>query len=126
MLDAMPDRVAILKNSADQLAALGQRGNVLFREVIRAYITAITDISNGKTKDMDTRLRQLRQAATRVLDQARAVQDHLDWFEASQSTEYTGLFEDYLRLPEKLKDELPQRSDPITEYIDAVEAQLQR
>ncbi|MCB1227080.1 MAG: hypothetical protein KDK99_14780 [Verrucomicrobiales bacterium] len=126
VLDAMPDRVAILKNSADQLAALGQRGNVLFREVIRAYITAITDISNGKTKDMDTRLRQLRQAATRVLDQARAVQDHLDWFEASQSTEYTGLFEDYLRLPEKLKDELPQRSDPITEYIDAVEAQLQR
>jgi hypothetical protein len=68
----------------------------------------------------------LRKRAVETYVQACAVQDHLDWFEATQSTRYSGLFEDFLTLPERVREELPARTDPISKYLDEVEAQRGR
>ena len=117
------DRDAILDRSAKALAALAQRGNVLFRPLINEYIAVIADLQVDKTKDMAARLSALKAKTEEIYARAKAVEDHLDWFEASETQNYSGTFEDYLRLPEQIRKELPPREDPIAKYLDEVEAQ---
>lgn len=117
------DRDAILDRSAKALAALAQRANVLFRPLINDYIAVIADLQVDKTKDMPARLSALKAKTEEIYARAKAVEDHLDWFEASETQNYSGTFEDYLRLPEQIKKELPPREDPIAKYLDEVEAQ---
>lgn len=124
LISKRPDRVMILKRNVDALSSLVSRGNVLFRPVLNDYLSAVADISNGKTKGMTERLAVLRQRALAAMEKGRAVRDHLDWFEASQTTRYSGIFEDYLHLPETLKHETPPRTDPISEYLDALDKEF--
>ena len=118
------DRDAILDRSAKALAALAQRANVLFRPLINDYIAVIADLQVDKTKDMAARLSALKAKTEEIYARAKAVEDHLDWFEASETKNYSGIFEDYLRLPEEIQKELPPREDPIAKYLDEVEAQV--
>lgn len=119
-----PDRIMILKRNIDGLASLVQRGNVLFRPILNDYLSAVADISNGKTKGMAARLAALRERSLTALERGRAVRDYLDYYEASQSTHYSGNFDDYLQLPETLKNETPPRTDPISEYLDALDKEF--
>lgn len=123
---AHPEKDKLLAQARLSLQSLGIRGNALFREIAADYQKVIADLSAGKTKDMDARLKALRKRAVETYVQACAVQDHLDWFEATQSTRYSGLFEDFLSLPERVREELPPRTDPISKYLDEVEAQRGR
>ena len=123
---AHPDKDRLLADARLSLQSLAIRGNALFREIAAEYQKVIADLGAGKTKDMDSRLKALRKRAVETYAQACAVQEHLDWFEATQSTRYSGLFEDFLTLPERVKEELPPRKDPISKYLDEVEAQLGR
>jgi hypothetical protein len=123
---AHPNKEQLLAQARLSLQSLAIRGNALFREIASEYQKVIADLSAGKTKDMDTRLKALRKRAVDTYVQACAVQEHLDWFEATQSTRYSGLFEDFLTLPERVRDELPPRQDPISKYLDEVETQLGR
>lgn len=123
---AQPDRDRLLKQASLSLQDLTFRGNVLFREIARDYGLIIKDMQEGKTKDLDGKLAALRKRSIETYLAACAVQDHLDWYEASQSKEYSGLFEDFLTLPERINEELPPRLDPISTYLDQVESQLNR
>lgn len=123
---AQPDRDRLLKQAALSLQDLAFRGNVLFREIARDYGAVIKDMQEGKTKDLNIKLANLRKRSIETYQAACAVQDHLDWYEASQSKEYSGLFEDFLTLPERITEELPPRLDPISTYVDQVERQLNR
>lgn len=115
-----PDRVAILNYNVATLRALELRVSVLFRPVVTGYLAAIVDIQQGKTKDMDKRLAVLREFALVAYQKSVAVRDYLDWFEASESSGLSGKFDDYLNLPSIIEKELPERTDPISKYLDAV------
>jgi hypothetical protein len=118
------DRASILDRNAKALAALAQRGNILFRPLINEYIAVIADLQLAKTKDMSARLAALKTKTAEAYARAKAVEDHLDWYEASETQNYSGTFEDYLRLPEQIQKELPLRDDPISQYLDEVEREI--
>ena len=120
------DRASILEATSRALSALVTRSNVLFRPIINDYIAVVTDLQNGKTKDVDQRLKTLRSRTAKAYDQAKAVEDHLDWFEASETKNYSGAFEDYLKLPAQIEKELPVRDDPLSKYLDALDAEFGR
>jgi len=115
------DGKQVLTRTANELSALKQRAHPLFRTVIADYIQLISDIATGKAKDIDNRLKELNTRKVQVLTLAKSVQDYLDWFEASQTTKWSGLFDDYLRVPEMVEKELPKRTDPISQFLDEVE-----
>ncbi len=123
---AHPEKDKLLAQARLSLQSVAIRGNALFREIAADYQKVIADLAAGKTKDMDARLKALRKKAVDTYAQACAVQEHLDWFEATQSTRYSGLFEDFLTLPERVREELPPRTDPISKYLDEVESKLGR
>lgn len=118
------DRLAILGRNGKALATLLPRANVLFRPIIQDYVAVIADLQSGRTKGVDERLAALRSRTAKAYQQAKAVQDHLDWFEASETKNYSGTFDDYLDLPAQIEKELPARNDPLSQYLDAMDAEF--
>lgn len=121
-----PDKQRLLSQMRLALQDIAVRGNVLFRDIANDYISVINELSVGKTKGVDEKLKALRKRAVESYVKACAVQDHLDWYEATQSIRYSGLFEDFLTLPDRVREELPPRNDPISKYLDEVESLLGR
>ncbi len=119
-----PDRATILNYNIATLRALELRVSVLFRPVVTGYLSAVLDLQQGKTKDMDKRLAALREFALIAYQKSVAVRDYLDWFEASESSGLSGKFDDFLNLPSIIEKELPARTDPISKYLDAVDKEF--
>jgi hypothetical protein len=121
-----PDRATILNYNIATLRALELRVSVLFRPVVTGYLSAVLDLQQGKTKDMDKRLTALREFALIAYQKSVAVRDYLDWFEASESSGLSGKFDDFLNLPSIIEKELPARTDPISKYLDAVDKEFSK
>ena len=115
------DAKKIFNATATTLSALATRAHPLFRPLIREYVDLALELANHKAKDVDARLKELKARRDQILVQAKAVRDYLDWFEASESNEYSGLFDDYLRLPKTIDQEIPRRADPISKILDEAE-----
>ena len=56
---------------------------------------------------------------------APKIDDYLNWFEATQSQTRSGAFAEYLKAAGKSHDPEPRRRDPISVYLDVLEAQFQ-
>jgi outer membrane biosynthesis protein TonB len=120
------DRSAIIKRTAASLNLLLPRANVLLRPVIVEYIAALAELQEGKTKGMDERLAAIRARKKAAYERAKAVEDYLDWMEASEGEDYSGTFDDFLSLPSAIQKELPPRADPLSKYLDAVNAEFEK
>ncbi|MCA1963283.1 MAG: hypothetical protein LDL31_05000, partial [Prosthecobacter sp.] len=81
-------------------------------------------LREDKAKDVDTRLRKLRQRSLAALERSKAVRDLLDVHEANYSAAMSGTFDDYLSLPQRIQEELPPRQDPISRYLDALDREF--
>ncbi len=121
-----PDRGEILDRNIASLRALDLRVGVLFRPVILAYLSAVTDLKDGKTKDMDKRLATLRQFALVAYQKSVAVRDFLDYVEVTERGGLSNKFNDYLDLPTLIQKELPAREDPISKYLEAIDNEFSK
>ena len=107
------DARQVLALTLADLNVLNQHAHVLFRPVIAGYIEVVLDLSNGKTKDVDARLKQLRLASAEVLEKAKAVQSAVDTYEANHPDGQTGMFDDFLNIEKNIDKRLPQPTDAI-------------
>lgn len=121
-----PDRQEILQRSLLALNALQQRSAVLFRPIVAEYISIVAGISEGKAKNVDDRLKKLRQQIQVALDQSKAIRDQLDLHEANSLPAMSGTFHDYLKLPETIRKEIPPRQDSISKYLDALDREFSK
>lgn len=119
-----PDRKDILGRNINALAALQTRANILFRPIIADYSELLKDLAEGKTKDADARIKTLRARSLQAVEKSKAIRDALDVFEANETPAYSGKFDDYLNLSETIEKELPQRDDPISKYLDALDKEF--
>ncbi|MES2598471.1 MAG: hypothetical protein V4662_24260 [Verrucomicrobiota bacterium] len=121
-----PDRKQILQRNLMALTALQQRSAVLFRPIVVEYTSLVSELIDGKTKNVDERLLKLRERTQDALDQSKAIRDQLDLHEANSSPAMSGAFEDYLRLPETIQGELPPRQDAISKYLDSLDREFSK
>jgi hypothetical protein len=121
-----PDHQEILQRSLLALNALQQRSAVLFRPIVAEYVSIVAGISEGKAKNVDDRLRKLRQQIQVALDQSKAIRDQLDLHEANSLPAMSGTFHDYLKLPETIRKEIPPRQDSISKYLDALDREFSK
>lgn len=117
------DAKEIFANTAQSLAGLSQRAHPSFRPLIAEYVKALADIAKGDTKSMDARLKALKEQRDQTLAQTLAARDFVDWYEASENSKWSGLFDDFLRVPEAVRQELPKRVDPLSRLLDEAEQQ---
>lgn len=121
-----PDAKTIFEGNIRELAALQNRAAVLFRPIVTEASQLLADLREGRTKGADSRIRTLRQHIRDAELRSKAVRDQLDLHEANETLHMSGVFEDYLKLPETLQKELPERTDPIARYLDALEREFAR
>lgn len=120
-----PDREKILQRNLDLLGQLKLQANPLFRPLVGDYSDVICMMIKGKERNVTAKLAELKKRRLQISQQAKAVESYTDWYEASETKGYSGTFEDYLKLCEKIDKEIRPRTDAISKYLDALAKEYQ-
>lgn len=102
------------------------RAHPLLRPVVIEYQQIIASLAQGKTGRADASLQEASAYRAMVVARMDKIADYLNWFEATQTPERSGAFDDYLKAAAALdKTAPPKRDDPISRYIDQVQREFE-
>ena len=112
------ERVESVRLAQDSLVRLSYRSFPSYRPLIAEYQIALGAIARNKTRQTAAQLAGLQETRNTMLAKATRARDYLDWFEITRARETSGVFEDYLRLKERLQAEPHNREDTLSKYLD--------
>ena len=115
----------VLGSLGHDLSELATRANPVYAPVIAEYAEIVGRLLRGKTGGVAKRLERLRTTRESVTAQMRQIDDYLNWFEATGSVRPSGEFADYMRAADRATQSEHTRRDPISVYLDALEAQFE-
>ena len=121
MHPAAKTALALLTHELRQLAF---RANPVYRPIISEYAKATALLLRGKTKGITARLERLRDTRQAAAAQMRAIDDYLNWFEATKVPGPSGAFADYMKAAESAAQPRQTKRDPISVYLDVLETQF--
>jgi hypothetical protein len=107
------------------LSALTMRANPIYRPMIYEYARIATLLARGKINGITERLARVSASRTSVATAMREIDDYMNWFEATKSPRPSGAFTDYMKAAELAAQPERRRRDPISLYLDVLEAQFQ-
>jgi hypothetical protein len=103
---------------------LSTHAHPLLRSIVTDYQKAAGTVARGRTRGLTKRVAATAALRKRVSGRMSEVDDYMNWFEATQLRSPSGAFRDYLRAAET-NETSPRRRDPLSVYLDAMEAQVQ-
>jgi hypothetical protein len=115
---------SVLDGLTRELNALATRANPIYRPIVSEYAAISTLLSGGKRNGIAPRLERLSSSRKRLARQMRGIDDYMNWFEATKGRKLSGAFTDYMKAAEASAKPEPRR-DPISVYLDVLEAQFQ-
>ena len=118
-------RKPALENLRHNLLTLSARANPLYQPVLAEYEQIARLLGRGKTKGIAERLARARGTREHIQREMSAIGDYMNWFEATQAQTQSGAFADYMKAVELAHERQPRRRDPISVYLDSLEAQMQ-
>ena len=116
-----PERIAAVRPAEDALVRLSYRCFPSYRPVLSEYQLILTAIAKNKTEDIPARLAALEETRATMVARAARARDYLDWFEITRARETSGVFDDYLRLKDRLKANPHHRKDDLSNYLDRMD-----
>lgn len=127
-LAALPEaeRINSVRLAQDALVRLSYRCFPSYRAILAEYQIVISNIAKNKTKDTVATLAALGVRRGTMSSKAVQGRDYLDWFEITRACETSGAFDDYMRLKEQLKLNPRRRDDPLSKYLDRMDAIFNR
>lgn len=127
-LAALPDgeRLKSVRLAQDALIRLSYRCFPSYRPLLTEYQILLTAMVSGKTEDLPARLTVLDERREVMSAKALRARDYLDWFEITRARETSGVFDDYIRLKDRLKHEPHRRNDDVSKYLDRMDAIFSR
>ncbi|HEX7516687.1 MAG TPA: hypothetical protein VF345_05310 [Chthoniobacterales bacterium] len=117
-------KLALARISRD-LSVLATRANPICRPMIYEYEKITTLLARGKTNGVAERLARLSASRNGIAAQVRKIDDYMNWFEATKSPGPSGAFADYMKAAELAAQPEQRRRDPISVYLDVLEAQFE-
>ena len=124
---ALPEPGPVFNQADLALTRLMLRAHPIYRPLIQEYQETLRSLAKGKaSKTLPATLTRLATTRQKLAVTMQGIEDHLDWYEATQTTVPSGAFEDYLRTADELEKPLPPLADPISRYLDQVEAEYSR
>lgn len=120
----LPASGPALQRLGQGLLLLSARAHSLYRPILEEYHAIAVRLARRKTRGIPQRLVRLHAARARIASQTRAMDDFMNWFEATQSRTPSGAFASYLKAAEAALQPPPRRRDPISVYLDALESQF--
>lgn len=120
-----PGATAALNNLSITLIRLETQATPLMREIVRGYEDLSVQLSHHESRHLQARLAALTAYRVKLTTHMDQIADYLNWYEATQRTQASGSFDEYIRTADQLdKDPSPVRNDPISKYLDSVEQQF--
>jgi hypothetical protein len=92
---------------------------------VREHWLIVQLLARGKTKRLTQRLDELNSRRAMVDRQARAIDDYLNWYEATQPKTMSSAFTELLQPGGNHNDHVTRRRDPISVYLDSIENQME-
>jgi hypothetical protein len=120
-LKTKEERIEAARHTADLLAHLSFRSFPTYRPVIGGYIRILSDLAEGKTKDLDERMTNLETYRNAEMERHTKLVDLLDWYHLANVKEESSEFEDYFRVRDNLRKSSYKRTDPMNQYLDRVQ-----
>ena len=114
-----------LNRLARNLESLATRANPLYAPIIAEYIEITARLLRKRTLGIGQRLERLRTDRGAITEQARHIDDYLNWFEATGLERTSGEFAEYLDAAERATRPERTRRDPISVYLTALETQFE-
>jgi hypothetical protein len=121
-----PERISAVRSAEDALVRLSFRCFPSYRPILAEYQIILNSIAKNKTQDVDAQLTALAERRATMTAKAQHAADYLDWFEITRARETSGVFDDYMRLKERLKSNPHRRSDDLSKYLDRMDAIFSR
>ncbi len=109
-----------------ELAALALQAFPLHQPVLDGYQQILGSLLDGDTAHIPAMMADLATRRRELLDTAAAMEDHLNWYEATQRSGATGAFDGYFRLLDQLSQPPPRLPDPFSLYLDEIEEEFRR
>ena len=113
-----------LQNSVQELVLLAGHANPVLRPVVQDYQQIATQLALGKNRGAAARLAALENLRAQLSARMTEIDDYLNWFEATQLSAPSRLFDDCLKSQAEAETSLRHRSDPLSLYLDAVESEF--
>lgn len=119
-------RLAAVKPAQAALVHLSYRCFPSYRPLLLEYQKLLIRLGQGQNDAVQRSLEELDQARQVMAARVRRGRDYLDWFEITRARETSGVFDDYLRLKEELKERGNTRKDGMSKYLDRMDALFHR
>lgn len=121
----LPDHESILNKPNLDLTLLLLRAHPVYRPIITEYQAAIRNLAKGKKlKEASATLERLATTRRKLAGVLQDIENQLNDYETRKSMEKSGTFEDYLRTAAEFERPPAPRPDPVSRYLDAVEAEI--
>lgn len=123
---SVSDSDRIFNQAGLALTRLMLRANPLYRPIIAEYQEVVRQLAKGKNhRSYPATLARLATTRKKLQETVQEVENHLDWYEATQTATPSGQFEHYLRAAAASAAPAPRRTDPVSTYLDQVEQETQ-
>jgi len=99
--------------------------NPVLRPIGREYQEIVALLGRGKRKAVLKRLSRLDFTRQQLAARMTEIDDYMNWFEATQMSTGSGNFTGYLKAVDQSQVPAPRRHDPLSVYVDALEAQFE-
>jgi hypothetical protein len=120
----IPASRGVLNAKHTEIVELTTRANFVFRPVMAEYEEIFSLLERGKTRGLADRLAKAEEFRQRTLRRTSDIADYLNWFEATQSSSWSGAFDDYLKTAEQLSEQDRKQKGAVGRYLDAMEKEL--
>lgn len=120
----LPGSRSALQGLSQQLLLLAGSAHPSYRAVVQEYYQLALLLARGKTKGLSRRFIRVVSYRAVVETQGRDMDDYLNWFEATQLRSMSGAFSEILKNATEEEPDPPRRRDPISVYLDSIEATL--
>jgi len=99
--------------------------NPVLRPIGREYQEIVALLVRGKRKAVMKRLSRLDFTRQQLASRMTEIDDYMNWFEATQMSTGSGNFSGYLKAVDQSQVPAPRRHDPLSVYVDALDAQIE-
>ncbi|MEO7725337.1 MAG: hypothetical protein ABIU29_11745 [Chthoniobacterales bacterium] len=104
-----------------QLQLLGAQAHPFYRPIVQEVYELTELLARGRTRGVATRLNAVTSNRAVIEAQGTAIDDYLNWFEATQSKTSSGIFSQILEANRRAEEAFLRRRDPISVYLDSIE-----
>lgn len=120
----LPVSRGALQGLSQQFLLLAGNAHPSYHAVVQEYYQLALLLARGKTRGLFRRFTRLVSYRAVVDSQGRDMDDYMNWFEATQLRSMSGAFSEILKNAAEEDPGVPRRRDPISVYLDCIEATL--